>query len=281
MVVKDLNRTLDGANIRDILMDIIYDSNIKSAPLIIFCHGHKGFKDWGVWPLLSNAFAASGFAVLKFNFSHNGGTAKQPIDFPDLEAFGNNNYTKELEDLDRVITWAQAFYFNHPNINPSNITLLGHSRGGGIVSIKGFEDTRVKKVISLAGVSDFKSRFPKGKELQKWRKKGTLFVKNDRTKQQMPHYYQLYKDFMINESRLTIRTAVEKLKLPFLIIHGDADVSVSINEAFALHQWSPKSHLIVLKGANHVFGSSHPWTSIELPPYFYKIHSEITQFINN
>lgn len=281
MVIQDLNRTLEGANRRLILMDVMYNSTIKSAPLIIFCHGYKGFKDWGAWPLMSKAFAASGFAVLKFNFSHNGGTAKHPIDFPDLEAFGNNNYTKELEDLDRVITWAQAFYTNHPNINSSNITLLGHSRGGGIVSLKAAEDSRIKKVISLAGVSDFKSRFPEGPELDRWKETGVRYVLNGRTKQQMPHYYQFYKDFITNEGKLTIQTAVKQLKLPFLIIHGNADTSVSINEALALHKWNPKSQLTVIEGANHVFGSCHPWKSRELPPFFRQIHREITHFINN
>ena len=33
----------------------------------------------------------------------------QPIDFPDLEAFGNNNYTKELDDLRSVIDWVENF----------------------------------------------------------------------------------------------------------------------------------------------------------------------------
>jgi pimeloyl-ACP methyl ester carboxylesterase len=262
-------------------MDLVYDSSIKLGPLIIFCHGYKGFKDWGAWPLLSEALAASGFVVIKFNFSHNGGTHKQPIDFPDLEAFGNNNYTKELEDLDRVISWVQITYANHPNMNPLNLTLIGHSRGGGIVTIKAAEDPRVKKVISLAGVSDFKSRFPLGKELEKWKETGVRFVENGRTKQLMPHYYQFYKDFIANEPRLTIQTAVKKLKIPFLIIHGDADTSVSINEALALRGWSPNGQFIALQGANHVFGSSHPWVLTELPPYFDQIHTEITHFINN
>jgi pimeloyl-ACP methyl ester carboxylesterase len=262
-------------------MDLVYDSSIKLGPLIIFCHGYKGFKDWGAWPLLSEALAVSGFVVIKFNFSHNGGTHIQPIDFPDLEAFGNNNYTKELEDLDRVISWVQITYANHPNMNPLNLTLIGHSRGGGIVTIKAAEDPRVKKVISLAGVSDFKSRFPLGKELEKWKETGVRFVENGRTKQLMPHYYQFYKDFIANEPRLTIQTAVKKLKIPFLIIHGDADTSVSINEALALLGWSLNGQFIALQGANHVFGSSHPWVLTELPPYFDQIHTEITHFINN
>ncbi len=99
MIARNLNIRIQDTSKRPIVTDLVYDSSIKLGPLIIFCHGYKGFKDWGAWPLLSEALAASGFVVIKFNFSHNGGTHKQPIDFPDLEAFGNNNYTKELEDF--------------------------------------------------------------------------------------------------------------------------------------------------------------------------------------
>ena len=90
---------IDGKHQKPILIDTTCVSKKTKLPIIIFCHGYKGFKDWGAWNLMANAFAKAGFLFLKFNFSHNGGTVEQPIDFPDLEAFGNNNYTKELDDL--------------------------------------------------------------------------------------------------------------------------------------------------------------------------------------
>ena len=92
-------------------------------PIVIFCHGYKGFKDWGAWNLMAEAFAEAGFFFIKFNFSHNGGTVEQPIDFPDLEAFGNNNYTKELDDLESVIDWVcnSSEFKNEANTNSINL----------------------------------------------------------------------------------------------------------------------------------------------------------------
>ena len=281
MVVKELNKVITGSHGLPILLDVFYNNNVAHAPLIIFCHGYKGFKDWGAWNLLSETFSDKGVAVMKFNFSHNGGTIEQPIDFPDLEAFGNNNYTIELEDLNQVLNWVESNYAKHPYIDISNIILVGHSRGGGIVTIKAAEDLRIKKLVSLAGVSDFKSRFPKGLDLETWESNGVRFVMNGRTKQQMPHYYQFYENFIANETRLTIQVAAESLKLPHLIIHGDADTSVDVKEALALHTWHSESQLVLLKGANHVFGSSHPWTFNELPLYLQQIRSRISHFINN
>ena len=67
------------------------------------------------------------------------------------------------------------------------------------------------------------------------------------------------KNFITNQQRLSIKRAVSNLKIPHLIIHGEADTSVSISEAENLHHWNPKSQYKVIKGANHVFNTRHPW----------------------
>lgn len=263
------NTTIQGAHKKPILLDAFYKNDGRPKPIIIFCHGYKGFKDWGAWNLMAKTLANMGFYFVKFNFAFNGGTVEEPIDFTDLEAFGNNNYTKELDDLDTVINWILEQGNN--NFDPNNIILLGHSRGGGIVTIKAEEDSRISKVISLAGVSDYKKRFPKDEALEQWKQNGVYYVVNGRTKQQMPHFYQFYLDFIENEERLTIKRAAKNLKIPHLIIHGDKDTSVSIEEAYNLHQWNPKSTLRIIDGADHVFNSKHPWEEKNMPPQLLQV----------
>ena len=90
---------------KSILVDLFYNSSNNKMPVIIFCHGYKGYKDWGAWNLVAKEFANNNFFFLKFNFSHNGGTTENPIDFPDLNAFGNNNFTHELNDIERVLSF--------------------------------------------------------------------------------------------------------------------------------------------------------------------------------
>ncbi len=265
---------------KPILIDYQYFPNKVQKPIIIFCHGYKGFKDWGAWNLMANSFAEAGFCFIKFNFSHNGGTMEQPIDFPDLEAFGNNTYTKELDDLELVINWVYNNELLKSEANINNITLLGHSRGGGIVLIKAEENSRIKNVISLAGVCDYKVRFPTGKAFKSWEKTGVYYVENGRTNQQMPHYFQFFKDFVKNEERLTIKRAVSNLKIPHLIIHGDADTSVSFEEAKNLHQWNPNSYLEIIEGANHIFGTSHPWKSDKIPVHLKQVIQVVVSFLN-
>ena len=256
-IIKNIR--INGKHNKPILTDLFFKESNQLKPILIFCHGYKGFKDWGAWNLMAENFANAGFFFVKFNFSHNGGTAEQPIDFPDLEAFGNNNYSKELDDLGNVIDWVSENSDIKSEIDLNEIYLIGHSRGAGIVLLKSDEDSRVKKVISLAGVSDYKSRFPKNQKLQEWEEKKVYFVKNGRTHQEMPHFYQFFRDFEKNEKRLNIKKATQNLEIPLLIIHGNNDASVSINEAKNLHKWNSKSTFKIIENSNHVFGTSHPW----------------------
>ena len=259
------NQILHSENKKSILFDIYYKETIENLPIIVFCHGYKGFKDWGAWHLVAQTFAEAGFCFLKFNFSHNGGTMEDPIDFPDLEAFAENNFSMELDDLDRVLNEIESGNENFPP-KISTVSLIGHSRGGGIVLIKAEEDSRIHKVVTWASISDFKARFQEGTaEFKTWKETGVTHVENSRTKQLLPHNFQFYKDFEENRVRLSISRAVKNMQIPMLIVHGSEDSTVSQKEALALHSWNPKSKLEIINGADHVFNAKHPWQETNLP----------------
>lgn len=264
---------------KPILTDFFYKQNGLKKPIVIFCHGYKGYKDWGAWNLAAIEFANNNLFFVKFNFSHNGGTVNNPIDFPDLEAFGQNNLIKELDDLEDVINWVITNPTFKNEVDIHNIILIGHSRGGGIVTLKASETSKISKVISWAGVSDFRMRFPQGEALKQWEKNGVSFIENARTKQKMPHYFQFYTNFKENEERLTIQKAVHKLKIPHLIIHGTNDEVVLPKEAENLHVWNPQSTLIYIEGMNHPLGCSQPWDFNEMPIPLAKVVKETIQFI--
>jgi pimeloyl-ACP methyl ester carboxylesterase len=275
------NIPIAGKHKKPIITDVFYIEGGKPKPIVIFCHGYKGFKDWGAWNVMAKTFAEAGFFFIKFNFSYNGGTIEQPIDFLDLEAFGNNNYTKELDDLETVMDWIASNEHYHYEANLSHINLIGHSRAGGIVTIKAEEDNRVKKVISLAGVSDFGKRSSTTGNLEQWKKDGVKYVLNGRTKQHMPHYYQFYEDFIQNEERLTIKRAVSNLNIPYLIIHGDKDTSVLIEEAYQLHKWNPKNQIKIIEDADHVFNTKHPWEYQDVSNKLKKVIEIVVTFLES
>jgi len=260
------NNVLERQNKKPIAYDMFFEHNESKKPLVIFCHGYKGFKDWGPWNLVAQHFSNTGCFFVKFNFSHNGGTVENPIDFPDLEAFAENNYTRELEDLNDVldVLLSEKFQY-HQQIDGSKVNLIGHSRGGGICIIKASEDSRITRLITWASVADFGRRPSTTGNLEQWRENGVKYVLNGRTKQQMPHNFQFYENFKANEKRLHIKSCEKKLNIPHLIIHGKTDDAVSFSEAKKLHEWAKHGHLIGIEETNHVFNSKHPWETETLP----------------
>jgi len=271
------NTIIKNPKTRDFLADAFYPESENQLPLVIFAHGYKGYKDWGAWNLMAQKFAEAGFFFVKFNFSHNGTTVEKPTDFADLEAFGQNNFSKEMSDYDEVLN----YFCNHDKVDSEKIAIIGHSRGGGISVIKAFEDDRVKLLISLAGVSNFKYRFPTKDRFEEWKNSGVMYSENKRTHQQMPHYFQFFEDFERNEQRFDIQHAAQHLVKPFLIIQGTDDDAVKDKEAFLLNEWCKTSELLVLENANHVFGAKEPWTENQLPNHLQEATSAIIEFITN
>ncbi len=254
------NKIYVGSENRQSTYDLILPD--KPTALILFAHGYKGYKDWGAWHVVEREFVKANFGFLKFNMSHNGGTVENPIDFPDLDAFGNNDYTKELYDLKRITTIAKNFLIDQQLDVP--IYLIGHSRGGGVSILHANQDLRIKKLVTWAAISDVGKRFPEGEELDDWRYDGVRYVKNGRTNQLMPHFYSFYENYLANKDNLNIENACEQLKIPFLPIHGDMDLAVSISEGIQLSRWA-EVDLEIIKGAEHTFQTKHPWDSNELP----------------
>lgn len=278
MILK--NKILVRAVKKPIVWDAYFNANGQKKPLVIFCHGYKGFKDWGSWDLVAEQFSSAQLYFVKFNFSHNGGTTVNPIDFPDLGAFAENNYTKELDDLNDVLDHFSSKNFAYQNnIDTSNITVIGHSRGGGISIIKTKEDQRIKKLITWASICDFGKRIATAGELEQWRKNGVKYVLNGRTKQSMPHNFQFYEDFKANEQRLDIKSAIQQINVPVLIIHAKDDPSVKYEEAKALYSWNNDNILVTIDDSNHVFDSSHPRKNEDLPSALKSAVEESIRFI--
>lgn len=270
------NILIENPATQSFFADAFYPQQSEELPLIIFAHGYKGYKDWGAWDLMAEKFAEAGFFFVKFNFSHNGTTLENPTEFGDLEAFGHNNFTKEMSDYQAVI----HYFSNRPEIDPDKIAIMGHSRGAGITVITAFEDERVKAVVSLAGVSHFGYRFPNGDRLQNWQDSGVMYSENARTKQQMPHYYQFYEDYKNNEQRFSVQYAAQHLEKPLLIVQGTSDDAVKDKEAFLLNEWCKTSQLEILDGANHTFGATEPWPSHDLPRDLDQATDQIVQFLH-
>lgn len=251
------NALYTGADGRESLFDLEIPANWNNC-LVVFLHGYKGFKDWGCWNLVQQFFVAKGYGFLKYNVSHNGGTIGNPIDFPDLEAFADNAYSKEVKDFDCITDHVLKSLPEE-----TQLYLIGHSRGGGIALLQS-KHPKVVKIATWAAISDIGTRFPQGDQLKNWKETGVYTVKNGRTGQDMPHSYSQYLDYQENKDRLNIEYYSRNSNVPICVIHGEDDPAVKIEEGEKIAEWTGGT-IIRIPNEQHTFGSSHPWKSEQLP----------------
>ena len=268
-----LNEPYTGALDRKSLIDLEIPTQWNKE-LVLFIHGFMGFKDWGAWQLVQAYFVERGYGFCKFNLSHNGTTLASAQDFPDKEAFARNCYSYEVEDVKRVYQWIEN------RCKPSKFHLIGHSRGGGIAMLVAKFLPKVKSVVTWASISSIENRFPKGEELEKWRKEGVRFVQNSRTKESLPQYFSLFTDYEKNKEFLSIKNALTNLQIPLCIIHGTQDEAVTIEEGRQLAAWA-HTELHEIQGANHVFGATHPYVSESLPQQLLEVCEISYLFLKN
>jgi len=249
-------------------------------PVAVFCHGFKGFKDWGGFPYMLNKIAAAGFYVLSFNFSYNGTGEKESeqSEFTRLDLFAENTFSREQDDLESVID----YIFENPGnykYDSQKIFLIGHSRGGGAAILKAALNDRIKKLVTLAAVNRF-NRYG-DMMVKKWKSDGYIESLNTRTNQLMRMNYVLYDDLMKNFNKLDIQLAISKIKIPYLMIHGMQDVSVDYSDAEDLYARSNKdfTKLILMENTGHTFGTVHPYKGTT--ESFEKVINHIIDFLKN
>lgn len=271
---------ISNKHTRPIGLDIrlVFDDNPK--PLVLFIHGFKGFKDWGHFNIIAENFAQRGFIFAKINLSYNGTTPTHKKEFVDLEAFGRQTYSKDLDDISAVLDYffSGDYLFRKITIL-EKLYLIGHSRGGALALLKAVEDSRVKKVVTWASIADTKFLFSP-QRIDEIEKNGVIYIENARTKQQMPIYREVYEDLLKNPVRLNLEMQVPKIQVPILIIHGKADTSVSVENAYKLKSWAKNAELVVLENADHTFGGKEPYTDNLLPIHTEEVIDETINFLN-
>ncbi|MBR9974941.1 MAG: alpha/beta fold hydrolase [Bacteroidetes bacterium] len=228
------------------------------APIVLLCHGFKGFKDWGLFPYAAEHFALKGFVAIRFDFSLNG-VEEVDGEFTALERFARNTVGRELDDLDDLVNAVMEGDVVPDDCDRGRIMLVGHSLGGGVAIVHAAEDPRIAAVATWAGVADF-MRWGK-KTRAAWRKTGRLEIENTRTGQKMPMDVVMLDDLEANVARYDILAAAARLARPLLVLHGEQDVSVPLDEGRRIIAAadSSLSRMHVLPNTDHTFGARHPF----------------------
>lgn len=273
------NWSVAGWDNRPMATDIFFADTPEPKPVVLYLHGFNGFKDWGNFDGIAEAWAEAGFILVKFNFSHNGCTMEEPAELVDLEAYGHNNYSMECYDTQHQLDFIFSDDFPlKTQVRKDRVFLLGHSRGGGIALVKA-HDERVFGIVTWAAVSALKTPWANytSEKMQAWKESGVTYYRNQRTGIDYPLYYQLHEDFALNFEQLDVEAHTKALQKPCLIIHGHQDMAVPVQQAEQLHAWCPKSVLFTVD-ADHVFGRQHPAPEGPLPEAMQLVLSRSIEF---
>ncbi len=238
--------------------DVWSGEGLRPGTAIVVCHGFKGFKDWGFFPYTAEQITRrTARPVVTFNFAGSG-IGPDLQDFTELDLFEDNTFSKELDDLQVILDAIESG--DLPELEPcGSFGLLGHSRGGVASIITAAEDTRVAALVTWNAVSRLDRWTDEQK--QEWRREGRLEVLNTRTGQLLPLGVGLLEDVERNRDRLDPLKAASRLNVPYLIVHGAEDESVSVSEGEELADAAADGQVTFhrIEGAGHTFGAVHPF----------------------
>lgn len=228
------------------------------GPVLVICHGFTAHKDWGPFPHFGRKFAELGFASVTFNFSHNG-IGKNFRKFTEIGKFSRNTIGKEVEDLRAVVTGLVEGRIGKGIADPARIGAIGHSRGGGVAVLSASLDPRIRGVAAWASVSTFYRYTPHQKGI--WEEQGYIPVKIKGAESRLRFGLDVLRDLEANRDAYDLTTAVKKLRVPLLLLHGSADVSVKPKEPEELFAVADrtKTEYVLLEGVGHSFGATHPY----------------------
>lgn len=215
--------------------------------------------EWGFFPYLADLLVDRGFTVVRFNFS---GSGMQPGDeiVTDTEAFAHATFSQDLSELlDLISALGEAVA---PGlVDPERLGLFGHSRGGGTALLAAAEEdasTEVRALVTWSAVSTY-DRLGDAEKLL-WRQRGRFPVVNARTGQDLEMDRRVLDDLEQRRDALDLLAAAERRQAPWLLVHGENDETVPLEEARALAEHAAGTGcLIEIPKGDHTLGVTHPF----------------------
>lgn len=206
-------------------------------PLVILCHGFGGDCQSGLLQDIANNLYRDGIASLRFDFNGHGKSEG---------LFQNMTVLNEIEDLKDVIKWAQQQSW------VENISLLGHSQGGVVVSMTAGElgDKVIKNIVLMAPAAVLRDDALRGSTM------GAQYDPWYMTSEyiQLPFGgLKLGRQYIETAVNLPIYETAFNYDGPVLVIHGTHDRVVPYTYGERYNQGYRHSAMKLIPGEDHGF----------------------------
>jgi pimeloyl-ACP methyl ester carboxylesterase len=196
---------------------------------VILCHGMESNKESEKLVSLGRAMAQRNIMVLRFDFRYVGESSGK---FEDI------TYSGEVDDL-------KAAHMLVQSRNPGKIAILGSSMGGTVALLFAAQQPSLAALVTVAAPihpERFPSRVLTPAQSDEWRARGFTHYNGQR----------LNLSLLEDLESLDVPEAVKKITCPVLILHGDADEIVPVEEAYEIDACLANSkRLSILPGTDH------------------------------
>ena len=228
-----------------------HSDSISQQPIVIMCHGFTSKKESKVYVQMQEILMSHNLASLRFDFFGHG------------ESGGKFEEITVSEGVDNALS-AIAFVKEK---GYTKIGLFGSSFGGLVGLMVGAQSPKLFVLALKSPVSNFKDKLNvKGfGDLDDWKKAGYTYYE-DKPYPKCKVNHSFVDDWENNDGYV----AAETISIPTLIVHGDADKVVPVEQ-------SKKTVGLLKNGKLEIIpGAGHPYKD---PEHFKQMLKLISEFI--
>ncbi len=223
----------------------------KEKLIIVLCHGFDASKESATYLWLERILNEKGISTFRFDFFGHGESDGKFEDITISEA---------VDDALHAIAFVKSKGF-------SKIGLFGSSFGGMAALLAASKEPGLQLLVLKSPVSDYLGKLLAEEnriDVKQWKKQG--FIRHKTKKGKLRLNYSFFED----AEKVSGFEAGSQIKVPTIIIHGDQDKVVPIEQSKKTASLIPNCRLEIVEGANHKYSG---------PGEFEKMLKLILEFI--
>ena len=204
---------------------------------VVLGHCFTCSRHTGILRQICQGLTMAGCAALRFDFSGNGQSEG---------VFEQSTYSKQISEMKSA-----TVFLREQGVD--RIGLAGHSMGAVVALLASVEISAVGAVCCLAGrLSGMDPlRFLSAGQQNQLQQKGRVrFASRGRD-------LQLTSGFFADAQQFDLPQTIKSLKIPLLIVHGDQDEIIPVDEAHRAFRLNPRQvKLEIIPAADHMFSNA-------------------------